>query len=424
MLTKIFGTIFSKTFASIANFLIVILTAKILGAGARGEIAIFVLSVSIVGIFQAIIGGSALTYFAPKESVKKLLIISISWIIPIGFLASLILSLFDLLKIDTLFFVIGVSILQGFMLILQNILVGRKQIRHFNVLEFLRAASLLLFVLLILLDSDLITNDNFSEIEMIYLAYGMANTITITLGVFYLKRLPKLNSAYKTIDLSKQIFLFGIKVQVTNISQIFNYRFVYFVIEKFKGVEVLGVFSVAISIAETIWIISKSISTYQTSVLLNTKDLLEQKLKTINFSKMSLAFTSLATFLLLLIPAKFYLFIFGPEFKEIKTIILFFTPAILFLSFFGILNRYFYCINRNGLNIYSSIFGNILTILFALFLIKYFGVNGAAVTYSLVNFGMMFFVLIQFRKISQMRFSSFLPNRYDLLNFQKLIQKK
>lgn len=416
MLTKIFGTVFSKTFASVANFIIVILTAKYLGAAARGEIALVILSVSIVALFQAIVGGPSLTYYAATNSLKKLLGIAIGWSLVIGTLVGLLLGVFNLISWDLVGLLLLISLPQGVVLIYQSVLIGRQKISYYNSLEFIRSAFLVFIITLSLLGL------NVKSISVVYNAYVAANMLTVAMGTYYVLKLPKIESEWGTLKLAKEMLRFGLQVQLNNISQMFNYRFVYFIIEKWKGLEVLGVFSVAISIAETVWIVSKSIATYQTSILVNTKDAIRQRTSTISFSKMSLFFTMIAVMILLLLPESLFTWLFGEEFIQIKQINYFFSPAILFLSFFGILNHYFYCTDRNVINIYGALVGNIITLAISIYFIENYGLVGAALTYSVSFLGMLFYLYLKFIAISGASHIDFLPKTSDIQKFKKLLK--
>ncbi len=417
MLVKIFGTVFSKTFASVVNFLIVIITAKYLGAAARGEIALVVLSVSIVALFQSIIGGSALTFFASNHALKRLLTIAIGWSMVVGTTVSLVLAGSGLIPSNVSLEVLLISLPQGLVLIFQSILIGRQQILAYNGLEFLRSATLASLVFLVVMGFEQY------DLSWVYTGYVAANSITAIAGVYFMTRLPKVASEVTLFPLSKKLFRFGFQVQLNNISQIFNYRFVYFVIEQTKGLEVLGIFSVGISIAETIWIISKSISTYQTSLLVNTTDRSKQATSTVSFAKMSIFFTAVAVIVLLIIPEAFFAWLFGEQFSVIKMVNVYFAPAILFLAFFGIINHYFYSTNRNDINIYASLLGNLLTLISALLLIPSFGLFGAAGTYSIAYFGMLIFMSFAFRSVSGLSFTAFCPKKDDFSRFLKLLNK-
>jgi O-antigen/teichoic acid export membrane protein len=416
MLVKIFGTVFSKTFASVANFIIVILTAKYLGAAARGEISLVILSVSIVALFQAIVGGPSLTYYAATNSLKKLLGIAVSWSLLIGILVSVLLGVFQLLSWDLMVLLLLIALPQGIILIYQSILIGRQKIAYYNTLEFIRSAFLVLIITSTLLGFDV------QSVSVVYNAYVAANIVTVALGTYYILKLPRIQSDWSIVTLAKEMLRFGFQVQLNNISQMFNYRFVYFVIEKWKGLEVLGVFSVAISIAETVWIVTKSIATYQTSILVNTKDRIRQRTSTISFAKMSLFFTTIAVSILLLLPESLFIWLFGEEFIQIKQINYFFSPAILFLSFFGILNHYFYSTDRNKVNIYGALVGNIITLVVSIYLIENYGLVGAALTYSLAFLGMLFYLFFQFLSISNAKYTDFSPRISDIQKFKKLFK--
>lgn len=416
MLTKIVGTVFSRTFASAANFLIVILTAKHLGAAARGEISLVILSVSIVALFQAIVGGPSLTYYSATNSLKKLLMIATSWSLIIGVLVSFLLGIFNLIAWDLVGVLLLISLTQGVVLIYQSILIGRQKIVLYNMLEFIRSAFLLLIISVILLGL------NVKTISVVYYAYVIANACTLLVGTYFVIKLPKLASEWSTLKLFKKLFRFGFQVQLNNISQMFNYRFVYFVIEKWKGLEVLGVFSVAISIAETVWIVSKSIATYQTSILVNTKDAIRQRTSTVSFSKMSLFFTAIAVLILLVLPESLFIWLFGEEFIQIKEINYFFSPAILFLAFFSILNHYFYSTDRNVINIYGALVGNVITLVVSIYLIENYSLIGAALTYSISFFGMLLYLYFKFLAVSGAAIRDFLPQMDDVKKFKKLFK--
>lgn len=298
-----------------------------------------------------------------------------------------------------------IAIPQGVVLIFQSVLIGRKHITEYNILEFTRSSTLVVTICIVILGLGK------EELSWIYASYGIANIATVILGAYFMGRLSKIESSTPYVDLSKKLFRFGLQVQLNNIAQMFNYRFVYFVIEKWKGLEVLGIFSVAISIAETLWIICKSIATFQTSILVNTSDKLKQATSTIAFAKMSTAFTFIALVMLLLIPESFFVSIFGEEFAPIKEINFYFAPAILFLSFFAIINHYFYCINQNKINIYAALVGNALTLIVALYLIKSHDLVDAAVTYSITYLGMLIYILRKFVQISGLKLNAFAPKK-------------
>jgi O-antigen/teichoic acid export membrane protein len=199
----------------------------------------------------------------------------------------------------------------------------------------------------------------------------------------------------------------------------FNYRFVYFLVEKWKGMEALGIFSVAVAIAETIWIISKSIATFQTAQLVNLDNKIEQAKMTIFYVKASGVASFMAVCIVLFLPTQLFQWIFGEEFGAITDLLPFLAPGILFLSIFAILNHYFYAINANWINIRAAFLGNILTLLFGIILIYYFDVQGAAAVYSIAFLGMLLFLLIAFFKNTEISWADFKINKSDFKSLKK-----
>jgi O-antigen/teichoic acid export membrane protein len=199
----------------------------------------------------------------------------------------------------------------------------------------------------------------------------------------------------------------------------FNYRFVYFLIEKWKGMEALGIFSVAVAIAETIWIISKSIATFQTAQLVNLNNKIEQAKMTIFYAKISGLASFLAIIVVLLLPINLFQWIFGEEFGAITDLLPFLAPGILFLSIFAILNHYFYAINANWINIRAAFLGNVLTLISGVIFIYYFNLIGAASVYSIAFLAMLLFLLIAFFRNTEISWSDLKINKSDLRMLKK-----
>lgn len=414
MLRKILETIFSKGITAISNFVTVILTSAYLGAAVRGEIALLLLSVNIVNLFQVILGGPVIAFLVPNNSVRSIFSIAFIWNAGFGVLISLLLVALNLIDNDLIFFLINISILQGLISIFQNTLIGKKEITKQNILEIIRA------VLVMGLISFYLIFQGITDVSYVYLAYVFANSAVVIVGFIFIS--PYLMEAIPTNSIKslfRQMLRFGIQVQFNNISQIINYRFVYYLIEKWKGLEALGVFSVAVSIGEAAWVICRSIGTFQMSQLVNEKDSEKQRDFTILMAKLSISLTSLAVIALLLLPIDFYTYIFGDDFIELKSILFYFSGGILFLSFFTIFNHHYTATDRNIENIKSSLLGNIVSILAGLVCVHYLSIQGGALTYTIANLAMLSFLWIQFNKRHNTKFSDFIPKPSDFRIFSK-----
>lgn len=406
MLQKVLGTILSKVFTTGIGFLIVIITSKELGSSARGEIALMLLNISIIGLIQGIFNGSSLTFLTPRYSFLKLTLVSNLFSILLSILLSTFFLGIHLIEKDHFNFLLILSLFQGALTSSQSLLLGKEKIVSFNYLEIIKSITLIGTLLMYFYVYKTIS------IEVTFYAYLASYGLPFFISILWLIPLFSQPNSERnsTSTLISDFFKFGFQIQLNNISQMINYRFCFFLIEKLKGKSELGIFSVAISISEAIWIVCKSIATFQYSRLVNTEDVHEKKRITL----VSLHLSFLATFplivILLLLPTNFFTFIFGMDFNDLRPILFSLSFAVLELSYFTIINHYFTGIGLNKLNILGSIIGNITTVISGILLVPYLGSIGAGIATSISYFIMLIYLVYQFKKQSKIKFRELVPS--------------
>jgi hypothetical protein len=106
MLGKILQTIFSKGIISIINFLVVLITARYLGADGRGQISIMFLNITVILLFNDIVGGSSLVYLTSKRNPYSLFLPALCTGIFTGLLFPLLFhAYFHFQKTELLYFI-------------------------------------------------------------------------------------------------------------------------------------------------------------------------------------------------------------------------------------------------------------------------------------------------------------------------------
>lgn len=75
-----------------------------------------------------------------------------------------------------------------------------------------------------------------------------------------------------SVSVVSQMFRYGLQNQVAHITQLLSFRLSYYVLGEYKGLAAVGVFGNGISIAESIWLIAKSMSLVQYSWVANSDD--------------------------------------------------------------------------------------------------------------------------------------------------------
>ena len=408
MLAKIIETIFSKGLTTIANFVTVVLTAKFLGAEIRGEIALLLLSVNIVNIFQVIMTGASVSYFIPRRSNRQVYSLALTWNLIVGVALSFLIVVLQLLPWGLLPELLIISFLQGLLALHQNVLIGKEKIRQQNLLEILRAVGVVGIIAVFILGV------NQREVDYVYLAYIIANTFAALLGLIFIwKHIASNENRSNTKDLFAEMFRFGAQAQTNNISQLLNYRFVYYLIEKWQGLDALGVFSVAVALGEATWVICKSIATNLYARLVNEENEEKRIDLTTKLLKLSTYLTVVALVVIFLLPSELYIWLFGEECGNIKELMLYFSPGILFLAMFTIFNHYFTAKDQDMTNVQGSIIGNVVSVGLGLFLLARYELVGGSATYSVTYALMFLYLFYQYKRATGIRFVKFLPSKND-----------
>ncbi len=407
MLLKILSTVFSKVFTAGIGFIVVIITARALGAAVRGDIALLLLNISIIGLFQGIFNGSVLVYLTPKFSFIKLFFLTnlVSSGLAIGLPYLMAAShLLEASQVNTL---IILTALQGLLTTSQSLLLGKEKIQQFNLLEIIKSSVLLMSIIYFFWRMN-----DISLVSVIY-SYALSYIIPLVFSFFhilkYFKSEPIENKEEKSMLSS--LLKYGFEIQINNISHMINYRFCFYIIEKWKGKDALGIFSIALSLCEVIWIIAKSISTFQYSKIVNTTDAESQRKLTIHSLQLSLLATIPPLAVLLVLPNSLFVFIFGEEFGSIRTVLFSLSLGVIFLSIFTIINHYFSGIGKNKPNIIGSFIGNIVVISSCLMLIPIWGNIGAGIATSVTYLVILAYIVYRFMRHTKTTFTELIPSR-------------
>jgi len=232
------------------------------------------------------------------------------------------------------------------------------------------------------------------------------------------------NFPFSTFNIFKQVpvlFRLGLYAQLANLFQLMNYRLSYYFLDSYGDRSMVGIYSVGVSIAESVWLISASIALVLYTRMANTKDYEYMNRITILMSKFSLMISFLAMLILLCIPNNWFMLLFGNDFVFVKKIILLLAPGILSFSFSMVLSHYFSGLGKYHLNMWSSLAGFITTILLSYLLIPSLGYVGAAITASSSYLLSSFLLSYKFIKYTKCKWMDFMITPYDfILFFQEL----
>lgn len=412
MLRKFVSTAASRVLIAITNLVIVWIIARQMGAAAMGTVSLIILGVSIIQMVIAVFAGSSVVFQYTRHPLASLLIIAWSWIIVASVPVWLLLSSLSLIPGEFTLDVLILSILTGVFSLNQNIFLGKEKVGVFNFLAILQVLIILIVLSIMVLVHG--SRDVRAYITAQYIGTGVISIIGTLMNFPQLKefRLPKML-------IIKEAAQFGGFLQAASFMQLFNYRLSYYIVEKFFDRATLGVFSLGVQIAESVWIISKSMAVIQYSRISATRDEMLPRKLTLDFFKITGVITIFLIVVIVLLPKEFYVLIFQSDFTSITMVILSLSPGIIAVALSLILSHYFSGTGQPRFNTISSGIGLILTLILGFTLIPTWGLIGAGITASASYFCSMLYQIIIFKNKTSMKWKSFLPNKQDLAFFSK-----
>ena len=403
--------------AAALNFLIAIIISRTLGDTGSGTQSLVQATITFILIFSEIVGGASIIYLAPRHSFKKMLVASVLWAGLIAVVMGFGIWLFyPKLESELVYHVAILSFISSLSNINFRFLVGREEIKKANYNTLLQPVILTLVLVIyyfVLKKSD---EHVWGYIIGLYAAYGG----TFLLGVWMLR------TEYPQIPHDKHrnygpvltdLFKYGFLNQTGHFVQFFNLRLSYFLLDSYIGRGEVGVFSRSVSLAESIWIISNSIALVQYARIANADDRAYSQKLTLDLSKICLLVSAVAIAVLCLLPAEFYIFVFGKDFGEMAHLIRILAPGILFYCVFLILGHYYSGIGRYQMNTFAALCGLVSTFVCGFTLVPKYNVTGAAITSAVSYTVNAVFLLVFFVKESRFKGKDFILKKDEIQNY-------
>lgn len=415
MFRAITNTVFTRFFFAIVNFVVVIGTARFLGAEVRGIISLIGVGTSVLHVLSNLVGGTSLVFFGARHNKRALLYISYSWCIISSVIGTFLLSVFNVIPKEHVFDVFFLGVLLCIGSINQQLLLADKKILSYNISSFLQALLLVLVFLFMVFIQKEKTIQSF--LVALYTSYSACLLTTVFAGL----DLKKSENRIGFYHLFKQLVQHGFVIQLASLLQLINYRFSFYLLEKNFGSKTLGVFSITIALSEAVWILSRSMATVQYSYISNSDDKTEHVRITAIFTKVVFLFTLLIIAVMMLLPDSIYLWLLGKDFQGIKYLIFLMTPGILLHSITSILAHYFSGNANFKINTYASGIAAIVSLIVYSLFIPYWGIQGACIASNVVYFTSFVFSIYKFHQLSKTSLSIWMLGEHDKQGIQKVL---
>lgn len=408
MIRVLSGTVASRVLVTFFNFLTIAFAAQALGKEGIGVISLILLGITIIMLLNNLVGGAAIVYLVPRLGARSLLLPSYIWAVITALIFYVVVHFVDLVPERYSFHVLALAFIQSIYTVHFNILIGREQIKVFNIITV--AQAVIVFAVFDLMLHVMNEPDPKSYVWALYAAYGTSLIASI---IAVRKHLGE-EKAIDPIHAFGRIIRYGAFTQSANVLQQLNYRLSYYIIEFYSGLGALGIYSIGTQLSEGAWITSKSMSMVQYARVSNTSDQQKNKYLTIAFIKLAVILTSVIMGILIVLPGSVYTWVFGPEIVGLRSIMLLLTPGILAMAASMMFSHYFSGTGAHHHNTIGSGIGLVVTLIAGFTLIPEYGLLGAAVTASLSYCTLTLYKGIVFIWLSKARILELLPNAADV----------
>jgi O-antigen/teichoic acid export membrane protein len=422
---KILNTFGTKALSAVINLLIAIILSQCLGPDGKGVQSLIITTITFILVFANLVGGATLVYLVPRHSPSLLVLPSYIWTIIVAVISYFILLLFPVVDKSFILHICSLSVLNSIASINTSILTGKEKISTANLIGLLQPLALIISLLTIFTLKEQPQVSDY--VISLYLSFGLMAGVSIGYYFKYCGRMV-IHSLAGYSRVIAEMVRFGILNQVAHITQMLSFRLSFYVLDRYHGEAVVGVYSNGISLAESIWLISKSISLVQYARISNTDDKAGAARLTVRLIKFSVVASLVLLIPLLVLPSSFYTWIFGAGFAETRLVIWTLAFGVLVYNFSILTGHYFSGTGRYQVNAISSSLGLIASVILYFTLIPEYGLAGAGWATSISYFITTIILMTIFNKENKGWYRELMPTGGDMAQIRtelsNFIQKK
>jgi O-antigen/teichoic acid export membrane protein len=356
------------------------------------------------------VGGATLVYLTPRFHVSLLLVPSYVWTILMSLISFMVLKMSNLVESTYILHICVLAVINSIMSIHSNVLIGKERIRESNNLVLFQTVILVLSLLVAFIVFKQVSVDSY--IVSLYVSMSVCMIISsffVGKSILSIRIFPLI----QFVPVIIQMFRYGFQNQVAHITQLLSFRLSYYVLEEYKGLAAVGIYSNGISIAESVWLVAKSMALVQYSWVSNSNDQEASARMTIRLLKGSILLSLLLVLPLLLLPISGYTYIFGEGFAGVKPVIWSLLPGVLIYNLSILFGHYFSGTGRYYINTTISTAGLVVSAILYFTFIPMYSETGAGIATSLSYIFTSMLFLWYFSKEFSAWYKEIIPRRKD-----------
>jgi O-antigen/teichoic acid export membrane protein len=394
-----------------------ILTARLLGPEGRGVYYLLVTYVGLLMLSGSFGLDSSNTYFGAKSTADPssmfwnsiisggllgILMICVGWVLYLLFpqlfqgvgRTPLLLALFSLPWLMVNLLVVGLTL-------------GLQHVVSYNVLTAVQRGFVLLFLLLLL--------PVWRQATAALGAHLVAQVIAATITTIYFARRHLISlSPRPDWSLLRSAFSYGMRSQAANILLYLNLRLATFVINAYTDPAQVGVYSIAVILAESLWHVSSSVATVLMPRVSASQSLQRARTLASRSARLSLAGTALLAVPIGIFSPWLISLLFGSEFRGAAPALAILLPGIVIFSVEYVLASYLAGRGYPQLVTVVAFIALVVTVVLNLWLVPKWGIRGAALASTISYAAATVSTILFYERLSGARLSEMMvPTNED-----------
>jgi O-antigen/teichoic acid export membrane protein len=370
-------SISGRLFIALLNFAILFATASWFGPAIRGEASLLIANLAIVQLATDIVNGPGLIYLSKRNFLPRLFKASLVWTFGSSFLIISGLTLLGVSPSESFGLLFVLSCVFSVNIFTLQIILSEKKIRVYYFLQILQQALQLLLIVLAY---------HYGKIS--FHSFCLSVLIPLLLitpfSTFLAFRFRSSSGESETTGNTPgflNILKTGSNAQVSNLFNFVATRISYYMIASDK--EFLGVFSVAITICESVWIITYGFASILYPEIASSKNGTQNIRLTQNYLRYTMLLSATALIVLVCLPDRLFVWLLGAQYAGISDWFVWLAPGIFLMAIAKLLWNYFAGSGLFRLNNIAWASGSAVSVLATYVLLQQYGTQGLALATNL-----------------------------------------
>src|SRR6218665_608669 len=298
MFKNMLHSLLTKGGVAVINFLLLLLSARYLGANSRGEISIFILNIAVIQAVNEVYTGYTLLHFVPRVDLKKLFLAGLAYTLLVCSLCNGMIAAMgqQVRGFEWLSYLVSLLvILNTFNCVL---LLGKEKVGAYNFLSLLQPLLLLaglLWFIFVLRDMTFR-----AYVYPVLLSFSVALVISGSMVSKFIFSDPGTRPFA-----IPPVLRSGLLYQGSLLMYLFCKRYSYYLLADTAEV---GLYSSAVSLMESVLIITAGISPALLARIANQEEAAKNVRMVLSIGKACLVGSLLAVLLICLLPDRLYIY--------------------------------------------------------------------------------------------------------------------